>query len=36
AELERMQKERVAQEEASRATIIEELDNIQAMIEADE
>ncbi|GKF08850.1 hypothetical protein Tco_0043074 [Tanacetum coccineum] len=35
-ELERMQKERVAQEEASRAAIIEELDNIQAMIEADE
>ncbi|GJU10447.1 hypothetical protein Tco_0594273 [Tanacetum coccineum] len=36
AELERMQKERVAQEEASRAAIIEELDRIQAMIEADE
>ncbi|GJT57180.1 hypothetical protein Tco_0992234 [Tanacetum coccineum] len=36
AELERMQKERVAQEEASRAAIIEELDSIQAMIEADE
>ncbi|GJS14371.1 copia protein [Tanacetum coccineum] len=30
-----LEKERVAQEEASRATIIEELDNIQAMIEAD-
>ncbi|GJU28068.1 hypothetical protein Tco_1166689 [Tanacetum coccineum] len=29
-------KERVAQEEASRATIIEELDSIQAMIKADE
>ncbi|GKD60291.1 hypothetical protein Tco_1297800 [Tanacetum coccineum] len=36
AKLERMQKERVAQEEASRAAIIEELDSIQAMIEADE
>ncbi|GJW54565.1 hypothetical protein Tco_0098650 [Tanacetum coccineum] len=36
AELERMQRERVAQEEASRAAIIEELDSIQAMIEADE
>ncbi|GKD48832.1 hypothetical protein Tco_1277808 [Tanacetum coccineum] len=36
AELERMQKERFAQEEASRATIIEELDSIKAMIEADE
>ncbi|GKC23665.1 hypothetical protein Tco_1025815 [Tanacetum coccineum] len=36
AEFERMQKERVAQEEASRAAIIEELDSIQAMIEADE
>ncbi|GJV07358.1 hypothetical protein Tco_1345014 [Tanacetum coccineum] len=36
AKLERMQEERVAQEEASRATIIEELDSIQAMIEADE
>ncbi|GKA57105.1 putative ribonuclease H-like domain-containing protein [Tanacetum coccineum] len=36
AELERMQKERVAQEEASRAAIIEELDSIQAMIKADE
>ncbi|GKD51145.1 hypothetical protein Tco_1280121 [Tanacetum coccineum] len=34
--LERMQKERVAQEEASRVVIIEELDSIQAMIEADE
>ncbi|GKE03429.1 hypothetical protein Tco_1395447 [Tanacetum coccineum] len=31
-----MQKERVAQEEASRAAIIKELDSIQAMIEADE
>ncbi|GKC68466.1 hypothetical protein Tco_1101064 [Tanacetum coccineum] len=31
-----MQKERVAQEEASKAEIIEELDSIQAMIEADE
>ncbi|GJS52392.1 hypothetical protein Tco_0625754, partial [Tanacetum coccineum] len=31
-----LEKERVAQEEASRATIIEELDSIQAMIEADE
>ncbi|GJV47363.1 hypothetical protein Tco_1437575 [Tanacetum coccineum] len=36
AELERMQKERVAQEEASRAAIIEELDSIQAMTEANE
>ncbi|GKD06945.1 hypothetical protein Tco_1186630 [Tanacetum coccineum] len=36
AELERMKKERVAQEEASRAAIIKELDSIQAMIEADE
>ncbi|GJU21965.1 hypothetical protein Tco_1155307 [Tanacetum coccineum] len=36
AELERMQKDRVAQEEASRAAIIKELDSIQAMIEADE
>ncbi|GJS27946.1 hypothetical protein Tco_0488566 [Tanacetum coccineum] len=36
AELERMQKEIFAQEEASRAAIIEELDSIQAMIEADE
>ncbi|GJS57527.1 retrovirus-related pol polyprotein from transposon TNT 1-94 [Tanacetum coccineum] len=34
--LERMQKEKVAQEEASKAAIIEELDSIQAMIEADE
>ncbi|GJS64902.1 hypothetical protein Tco_0679466 [Tanacetum coccineum] len=34
--LEKMQKERVAQEEASRAEIIEELDSIEAMIEADE
>ncbi|GJT52244.1 hypothetical protein Tco_0978401 [Tanacetum coccineum] len=31
-----LEKERVAQEEASRAAIIEELDSIQAMIEADE
>ncbi|GJZ85026.1 hypothetical protein Tco_0650365, partial [Tanacetum coccineum] len=31
-----LEKERVAQEEASRAEIIEELDSIQAMIEADE
>ncbi|GJW57790.1 hypothetical protein Tco_0104521 [Tanacetum coccineum] len=31
-----MQKERVAQEEASRAAIIEELDSIQAMIKVDE
>ncbi|GKG43883.1 hypothetical protein Tco_0482976 [Tanacetum coccineum] len=30
-----LEKERVAQGEASRATIIEEMDNIQAMIEAD-
>ncbi|GKC90946.1 hypothetical protein Tco_1151595 [Tanacetum coccineum] len=36
AELERMQRERIAQEEASRAVINEELDSIQAMIEADE
>ncbi|GJV83442.1 hypothetical protein Tco_1523340 [Tanacetum coccineum] len=36
AKLERMQRERVEQEEASRAAIIEELDNIQAMIDADE
>ncbi|GJQ96379.1 hypothetical protein Tco_0007518 [Tanacetum coccineum] len=36
AELERMQKERVAQEEASRAAIIKELDSFQAMIEVDE
>ncbi|GJW56931.1 hypothetical protein Tco_0103662 [Tanacetum coccineum] len=33
--LERMQRERTAQEEASRAFINEELDSIQAMIEAD-
>ncbi|GJX32804.1 hypothetical protein Tco_0242659 [Tanacetum coccineum] len=31
-----LEKERVAQKEASRAAIIEELDIIQAMIEADE
>ncbi|GJW57570.1 hypothetical protein Tco_1535257 [Tanacetum coccineum] len=31
-----LEKERVAQEEASRAAIIEELDSIQAMIDADE
>ncbi|GKB40621.1 hypothetical protein Tco_0885563 [Tanacetum coccineum] len=36
AELERVQRERDAQEEASRAAIIKELDNIQAMIEANE
>ncbi|GJZ44197.1 hypothetical protein Tco_0591452 [Tanacetum coccineum] len=36
AKFERLQKERVAQEEASKATIYEEMDNIQAMIEADE
>ncbi|GJS81074.1 hypothetical protein Tco_0747615 [Tanacetum coccineum] len=36
AELERMQRERTAQEEASRAVINEELDSIQAMIKADE
>ncbi|GJY19233.1 hypothetical protein Tco_0571648 [Tanacetum coccineum] len=36
AELESMQKERVAQKEANRATIIEELDSIQTMIEVDE
>ncbi|GJR06735.1 ribonuclease H-like domain-containing protein [Tanacetum coccineum] len=36
AELERVQRERDAQEEASRAAVIKELDNIQAMIEADE
>ncbi|GJT55563.1 hypothetical protein Tco_0990617 [Tanacetum coccineum] len=35
-ELERMQRERVAQEEASRVAIIEEFNSIQAMIEADE
>ncbi|GJX85909.1 hypothetical protein Tco_0336683 [Tanacetum coccineum] len=34
--LQRLQKERDAQEEASRAAIYEETDNIQAMIEADE
>ncbi|GJS08670.1 hypothetical protein Tco_0365466 [Tanacetum coccineum] len=33
AELERMQRERVAQEEANKAAIIEEFDSIQAMIE---
>ncbi|GKA29464.1 hypothetical protein Tco_0715709 [Tanacetum coccineum] len=36
AELERMQKEKVTQEEASRAAIIKELDSIQAMTKADE
>ncbi|GKC02350.1 hypothetical protein Tco_0993960 [Tanacetum coccineum] len=36
AELERIQKERVAQEEARRAAIIEEIDSIQAMIKANE
>ncbi|GJU18032.1 hypothetical protein Tco_1145998 [Tanacetum coccineum] len=36
AEFERLQKERAAQEEASRAAIYDEMDNIQAMIEADE
>ncbi|GJY62347.1 hypothetical protein Tco_0463004 [Tanacetum coccineum] len=36
AEFERLQKERAAQEEASRAAIYEEIDNIQAMIKADE
>ncbi|GKE16243.1 hypothetical protein Tco_1423820, partial [Tanacetum coccineum] len=36
AKLKRMQRERVAQEEASRAVIIEELDSIHAMIESDE
>ncbi|GKC55476.1 hypothetical protein Tco_1078221 [Tanacetum coccineum] len=36
AEFERLQKERAAQEEASRASIYEEMDNIQAMIEVDE
>ncbi|GJX27788.1 hypothetical protein Tco_0235867 [Tanacetum coccineum] len=35
-ELERMQKERVAQEEASKVAIIEELDSIQVMIKDDE
>ncbi|GJR73852.1 hypothetical protein Tco_0086217 [Tanacetum coccineum] len=34
AELEGMQKERVEQEEANRASILEEMDNIQAMIKA--
>ncbi|GKD39224.1 hypothetical protein Tco_1259431, partial [Tanacetum coccineum] len=36
AELERVQRERAAQEEASKAAINKELDDIQAMIEADE
>ncbi|GJQ89391.1 hypothetical protein Tco_0000530 [Tanacetum coccineum] len=36
AKFERLQKERVAQEEASRAAIYEEINNIQAMIEVDE
>ncbi|GKF45206.1 hypothetical protein Tco_0131758, partial [Tanacetum coccineum] len=36
AELERVQKEIVAQEEASKEAIDEELDDIQSMIEADE
>ncbi|GJS44825.1 hypothetical protein Tco_0594946 [Tanacetum coccineum] len=36
AELERMQRERDEQEEASRAAILEEMDSIQAMIEVDE
>ncbi|GKE22379.1 hypothetical protein Tco_1433891 [Tanacetum coccineum] len=36
AEFERLQKERVAQEEASKAAIYDEMDNIQAMIEVDE
>ncbi|GKD97135.1 hypothetical protein Tco_1381032 [Tanacetum coccineum] len=35
AEFKKMQKERVVQEEASRAAIYEEIDNIQAMIEVD-
>ncbi|GJV10469.1 hypothetical protein Tco_1352010 [Tanacetum coccineum] len=35
AELERIQKERIAQEEASRAAIYEEWDNEQAMMKAD-
>ncbi|GKD05347.1 hypothetical protein Tco_1180321 [Tanacetum coccineum] len=35
AELERVQKERAVQEEASQTTINKELDDIQAMIEAD-
>ncbi|GKC25805.1 hypothetical protein Tco_1027955, partial [Tanacetum coccineum] len=34
AEFERLQKERAAQEEASRVAIYKEMDNIQAMIEA--
>ncbi|GJS73495.1 hypothetical protein Tco_0706336 [Tanacetum coccineum] len=36
AKFERLHKERAAQEEASRAVIYEEMDNIQAMIKADE
>ncbi|GJX85863.1 hypothetical protein Tco_0336637 [Tanacetum coccineum] len=36
AQLEKMQRERVEQEESSRAVVIEELYSIQAMIEADE
>ncbi|GJR24082.1 hypothetical protein Tco_0972609 [Tanacetum coccineum] len=36
AKFERLQKERVAQEEANRGAIYEEMDNIQAMIKADE
>ncbi|GJV90878.1 putative ribonuclease H-like domain-containing protein [Tanacetum coccineum] len=36
AEFERLQKERVAQEEASKAAIDKELDDIQAMIKSDE
>ncbi|GKB17708.1 hypothetical protein Tco_0851631 [Tanacetum coccineum] len=35
AELERMQRERVAQEEASNAALIAEFDNVQAIMEAD-
>ncbi|GJV13562.1 hypothetical protein Tco_1355103 [Tanacetum coccineum] len=35
AKFKRLQKERAAQEEASRAVIYEEMDNIQAMIEAE-
>ncbi|GKD24688.1 hypothetical protein Tco_1230902 [Tanacetum coccineum] len=35
AEFKRLQKERASQEEASRAVIYEEMDNIQAMIEAE-
>ncbi|GKA35279.1 hypothetical protein Tco_0721770 [Tanacetum coccineum] len=35
AELERIQRERAAQEEASRVAIYEEWDNEQAMMEAD-